>query len=188
MKIVYRRRRRVPSLIVYVGAVALALAALSAAAQSAPAGAPGAPGATASLPDMASIAARFAPIVVNISVTGTRKVSTASDAPAEPGDDADNAPGPDEADAMRDFLRNFQQRFGGLPPQLKLPVRGEGSGFIVRADGLILTNAHVVTNADEVLVRLSDRREFRAKVLGSDKVTDVALLKIDASAGTRAPA
>ena len=60
-------------------------------------------------------------------------------------------------------------------------MRGEGSGFIIRADGLILTNAHVVTDADEVFVRLSDRREFRAKVLGSDKLTDVALLKIDAS-------
>ncbi len=74
----------------------------------------------------------------NISVTGTRQVSTASDAAPGPGDDADNAPGADEADAMRDFLRDFQKRFGGLPPQLKLPVRGEGSGFIVRADALPL--------------------------------------------------
>jgi serine protease Do len=82
---------------------------------------------------------------------------------------------------MRDFLRKFQQRIGGLRPQLKLPVPGEGSGFIVRADGLILTNAHVVADADEVLVRLSDRREFPAKVLGSDRLTDIALLKIDAS-------
>jgi serine protease Do len=130
---------------------------------------------------MAAIAARFAPIVVNISVTGTRKVSTASDAAPGADDGADGAQGPDEADAIRDFLRNFQQRFGGLPPQLKLPVRGEGSGFIIRADGLILTNAHVVADADEVLVRLSDRREFRAKVLGSDRLTDIALLKIDAS-------
>jgi serine protease Do len=130
---------------------------------------------------MAAIAARFAPIVINISVTGTRKVSTASDAIPDPGDDPDSAQAPDETDAMRDFLRNFQQRFGGLPPQLKLPVRGEGSGFIVRADGLILTNEHVVADADEVLVRLSARREFRAKVLGSDKLTDIAVLKIAAT-------
>ncbi len=149
------------------------------AAQSARAGATPAQAAN-SLPDVAAIAARFAPIVVNISVTGTRKVSTASDATPEPGEDLENAPGAEDADAMRDFLRNFQRRFGGLPPQLKLPVRGEGSGFIVRADGLILTNAHVVADADEVLVRLNDRREYRAKVLGSDKLTDVALLKIDA--------
>ena len=133
------------------------------------------------LPDMAAIAARFAPTVVNISVTGSRKVSTAQDSPSDPGAEADGAPGADDTDAMRDFLRNFQQRFGGLPPQVKLPVRGEGSGLIVQADGLILTNAHVVANAEEVLVKLSDRREFRAKVLGSDKVTDIAVLKIEAA-------
>ena len=84
-------------------------------------------------------------------------------------------------EAMRDFLRGFQQRFGGLPPQMRMPVRGEGSGFIVRADGLILTNAHVVSDADEVVVKLTDRREFRAKVLGVDKLTDVAVLKIEAN-------
>ncbi len=135
--------------------------------------APPAPFAVA--PDTAGIAARFAPMVVNISVTGTRKVSTVDDA----GTGADPQ-APEEEDAMRDFLRNFQQRFGGLPPQIRLPVRGEGSGFIVRADGLILTNAHVVADADEVLVKLTDRREFIAKVLGSDKLTDIAVLKIEA--------
>ena len=86
------------------------------------------------LPDMAAIAARFAPTVVNISVTGSRKVSTAQDSPSDPGAEADGAPGADDTDAMRDFLRNFQQRFGGLPPQVKLPVRGEGSGLIVQGD------------------------------------------------------
>ena len=58
---------------------------------------------------------------------------------------------------------------------------GTGSGFIVSADGVILTNAHVVDGADEVTVKLADKREFKAKVLGSDKVTDVAVLKIDAT-------
>lgn len=129
----------------------------------------------AGLPDMAGIAARFGPAVVNISVSGTRKVSTTDD---DSSDDAEDAP---DAEAMREFLRGFQQRFGGLPPQLKMPVRGEGSGFIVRADGVILTNAHVVSDADEVVVKLTDRREFRAKVLGSDKLTDVAVLKISAT-------
>jgi serine protease Do len=134
----------------------------------------------AGLPDMASIAARFGPAVVNITVSGTRNVSTTG---AAAGDDAGDNPGaPDtDADAMHDFLRQFQQRFGGLPPQLHMPVHGEGSGFIVRADGLILTNAHVVSGADEVVVKLTDRREFRAKVLGADKLTDVALLKIEAN-------
>ena len=55
-----------------------------------------------------------------------------------------------------------------------------GSGFIVSADGIILTNAHVVRGANEVTVKLTDRREFRAKVLGTDPKTDVAVLKIDA--------
>jgi serine protease Do len=140
--------------------------------------------ATSSLPDMAQIAARFAPTVVNISVSGTRKVSTTgnvADSPDPAGDDSGGAPGSADADAMRDFLRSFQQRFGGLPPQMRMPVHGEGSGFIVRADGIILTNAHVVADADEVLVKLGDRREFRARVLGSDRPTDIAVLKIDAS-------
>ena len=134
--------------------------------------------AAAELPDMASVAARFAPSVVNISVSGTHKVSTnvAPNPAASEGDDAGAA----DADSMAEFLRRFQQRFGGLPPEMHLPMRGEGSGFIVREDGLILTNAHVVEDADEVTVKLTDRREFRAKVLGSDKLTDIALLKIDA--------
>jgi serine protease Do len=132
----------------------------------------------AALPDMASIAARFAPTVVNISVSGTHKISTAGN----PGDeDPDPSAGPQDDDEMRDFLRRFQQRYGGLPPELNLPVRGEGSGFIVGADGVILTNAHVVSDADEVLVKLTDRREFVAKVLGTDKLTDIAVLKIEAS-------
>ena len=131
------------------------------------------------LPDMAGVAARVGPAVVNISVNGTRKISTTDD-DAGGGAAAHAAPDAD-ADGARDFLRSFQQRFGGLPPQIKMPVRGEGSGFIVRADGLVLTNAHVVSDADEVMVKLTDRREFRAKVLGTDPLSDVALLKIDAN-------
>jgi serine protease Do len=127
------------------------------------------------LPDMAGIAARFSPSVVNISVRGTHRVSTAPGGVA-PGSASD----PEDADSMAEFLRRFQQRFGGLPPELRLPVQGEGSGFIVREDGVVLTNAHVVRDADEVTVRLTDRREFSAKVLGSDALTDIAVLKIEA--------
>ena len=130
------------------------------------------------LPDMTSIAAQFAPTVVNISIRGTRKVSTSGDISGDSGSDAQKS---QEEDAMSDFLRGFQQRFGGLPPQIQMPIRGEGSGFIVSSDGLILTNAHVVSDAEEVVVKLTDRREFLAKVLGSDKLTDIAVLKIDAS-------
>ena len=135
-----------------------------------------APATTSGLPDMTRIAAKLSPSVVNISVRGVRKVSTADDAIAT---EADTEGSRDDT-VLREFLKRFQQRFGALPPQLSMPVRGEGSGFIVRADGLILTNAHVVSDADEVVVKLTDRREFVAKVLGSDKLTDIAVLKIDA--------
>lgn len=129
------------------------------------------------LPDMTSIVAQFTPTVVNISVRGTRKVSTTGDPAGEKGSDAQQS---QEEEAMSEFLRGFQQRFGGLPSQMKMPVRGEGSGFIVSSDGVILTNAHVVSDAEEVVVKLTDRREFLAKVLGTDQLTDVAVLKIDA--------
>ncbi|PTT91743.1 peptidase [Pelomonas sp. HMWF004] len=168
---------RLPALAI---AASLAIAAVSFSGPSAAQPVPLNP--VAGLPDMASIAARFGPAVVNISVSGTRSVATTRSAEDDAASgDSDSAPKDDDAAAMQDFLRGFQQRFGGLPPQIKMPVRGEGSGFIVRADGLILTNAHVVSGADEVVVKLTDRREFRAKVLGSDKLTDVALLRIDAA-------
>ncbi|RZA33319.1 MAG: Do family serine endopeptidase, partial [Lysobacteraceae bacterium] len=79
-----------------------------------------------------------------------------------------------------EFFRQFQDpRYGGGGGR-GAPVSGAGSGFIVSPDGVILTNAHVVQGADEVTVKLHDRREFRAKVVGSDPRTDVAVLKIDA--------
>jgi serine protease Do len=77
---------------------------------------------------------------------------------------------------MYEFFRHFQ-----VPqPQNSVPMQGLGSGFIVSSDGLILTNAHVVKDAAEVTVKLTDRREFKAKVVGADPQTDVAVLKIDA--------
>ncbi|MEO8278267.1 MAG: Do family serine endopeptidase [Ideonella sp.] len=185
------RHRRSANVVAAAAAAALVLAATGAyvrgQAQTISSGAvggsavPAAP-IVAGLPDMASIAARFGPAVVNISVSGTRKVNTTrSPADESRDDDSDDSSSSDDDAAMREFLRGFQQRFGGLPPEMKMPVRGEGSGFIVRADGLILTNAHVVSGADEVTVKLTDRREFRAKVLGSDKMTDIAVLKIAAT-------
>ena len=129
------------------------------------------------LPNMSGIAKQFGAAVVNISVTGTRNVATSPD---KSGDDSAGDDG-DDADPMRDFFQRFQQKYGGLPAQIPVPVQGEGSGFIVRADGIILTNAHVVKYAQEVVVRLTDRREFVAKVMGVDTVTDVAVLRIDAT-------
>ncbi|MBS1156298.1 MAG: peptidase [Proteobacteria bacterium] len=115
--------------------------------------------------DFSGIVERFGPAVVNISVTGKAKRVEQADLG-------------DENDPFYEFFRHFG-------PQLKRPqgsqiVRGQGSGFIVRNDGLILTNAHVIDGAQEVSVKLTDRREFSAKVLGVDKKTDIAIIKIDA--------
>ena len=135
---------------------------------------PGAP------PDFAQIARRWGGAVVNISVVGTRRVGAdVNDDSAAQDDDEEGAP----SDPMQEFFRRFGGGRGlpGMPGRsAQVPVRGQGSGFIVSADGLVLTNAHVVEGAKEVVVKLTDRREFIAKVLGSDKKTDVAVLKIDA--------
>jgi serine protease Do len=86
----------------------------------------------------------------------------------------------------RSSERNPLERFLPLPPGFQLepqepsPSRGEGSGFIVTPDGYVMTNAHVVAEADEVIVRLSDRRELDAKVIGTDERTDVAVIKVEA--------
>lgn len=136
---------------------------------------PAAARAPAGLPDVAAIATQYGPAVVNISVKGTRNISTTGGA-----SDDDDAPGTQDAEAKRDLLRRFEQLFGGLPAQFSVPVQGEGSGVIVRSDGVILTNAHVVSGARDVMVKLTDRREFSAKILGADALTDVAVLKIEA--------
>jgi serine protease Do len=117
------------------------------------------------LPDFTSLVKKYGPAVVNIRVI--------EKAP-EGGDD--NPFGPNSP---------FAPFFRGLPPfqgpQQQQPIRGEGSGFIIRPDGLILTNAHVVEGATRVTVQLNDRREYSAKVIGVDKVSDVAVIKIAAN-------
>ena len=125
-------------------------------------------GATAALPDFADLVTRHGPAVVQIGVLHDRRKAAA----ANPGEMPDD----DEGDALPPWFRHFPSP---KAPR-EAPSRGIGSGFIVSADGIVLTNAHVVADADEVLVRLTDRREFKAKVLGSDRTTDVAVLRIDA--------
>lgn len=120
------------------------------------------------LPDFADIAAKQGEAVVNISVSATPKPT---------GLGAPGFPGIDPNDPFYEFFRRFQ-----IPaPQNGTPTHGLGSGFIVSAEGIVLTNAHVVANAEEVTVKLTDKREFKAKVLGADKLSDVAVLKINAS-------
>jgi len=125
-------------------------------------------------PDFSQVTERYGPAVVNISVTGTQKASYDEGETAGPGWRSQGT------DPFLEFFRRFQQGQGGRGMPRETPVRGQGSGFIVSADGTILTNAHVVRDAKEVTVKLTDRREFRARVLGTDPKTDVAVLKIDA--------
>jgi serine protease Do len=128
--------------------------------------APVAPQATITLPNFASIAANEGAAVVNISVKGMVKTSANVNA----------LPQLDPDDPLSQFFKHFQPN----TPDAETPVSGMGSGFIVKSDGVVLTNAHVVADADEVTVKLTDKREFQAKVIGIDKPTDVAVLKIDA--------
>jgi serine protease Do len=124
------------------------------------------------LPDFTQIVSRMGPAVVNIRVMGSTK--TAFNERAQ-----QRAPQFDEDDPFFEFFRRFQ---GPQNPrgQRDRPVFGAGSGFIVSPDGVILTTAQGGRDAEEVTVKLQDRREYRAKVLGSDPKTDVAVLKIDA--------
>jgi len=117
------------------------------------------------LPDFSALVDQYGPAVVNISTTGRERVlAQQGQIPGEPGD------------PVYEFFRRFR-----IPlPQGDSIRKGVGSGFIVSADGYILTNAHVVDDAAEVTVKLTDEREFRAKVIGVDRRTDVALVKIDA--------
>jgi serine protease Do len=119
-------------------------------------------------PDFSQLAEQAGPAVVNISVTQKAVAASGDDLPL------------DKSDPMYEFFKRFrgQQGQGAQPRQA--PRHGVGSGFIVSPDGYILTNAHVVDGAKVVDVKLTDRREFIAKVIGSDPKSDVALIKIDA--------
>lgn len=121
------------------------------------------------LADFSQLVEQQGRAVVNISTT--QKVSSRAMVQLPPG--------LDENDPMFDFFRRF------IPQQPDAPgsqdARSLGSGFIISADGYLMTNAHVVDEADEITVKLSDKREFKARVIGADRRTDVALLKIEAS-------
>ncbi len=169
------RRLSVAGVVVMIGAALAGLAACNRAPERAAAPVATAPAVTAQpvspgtsaaasrgLPDFTDLVAHNGPAVVNIAVVEkTRPAAFDEGVPDDP---------------LHDFLRRF-----GMPQQRgpQQPARGEGSGFIVAPEGYILTNAHVVADASEVTVRLTDRREFTAKVVGADRRTDVAVIKID---------
>ena len=140
------------------------------------------------LPDFTDLVDKTGPAVVNIRTTEKAKA-----AQGMPGAGADD-------EEMQEFFKRFfgvpvppRQQQPDRPSRPKRPgapqaeeevPRGVGSGFIISADGYVMTNAHVVDGADEVYVTLTDKREFKAKIIGADKRTDVALVKID---GTNLP-
>jgi serine protease Do len=168
-------------------ATALAAFAFAIPAFAQPVKTPAVPGASAQvLPDFADLVEKYGPAVVNINTQARRA--------ARP-----QLPGLSEDDPFYEFFRRFmppdqggQGRGNGprgrqqpqQPDAPKGPLQpfGLGSGFIVSPDGFIVTNAHVVENADEINVRLNDKREFKARVIGADTRSDVAVIKIDATA------
>jgi serine protease Do len=125
------------------------------------------------LPDFTGLVEEAAPAVVNIRVTQF------GDRAMRPGEEAEIPPGHED---LPEFFRRFFDvpRGPGQPGYGRPDRMGAGSGFIFEEDGYIITNHHVVEDADQIIVRMADRREFEAKLIGSDPLSDIALLKIDA--------
>jgi S1-C subfamily serine protease len=138
-------------------------------AQAAPTPAPvsAAASATYAVPDFSALVEKEGPAVVNITVNRAMRAADERSGPGPQGPGPNFGPFP------------FGQPMPNQPRAM--PQAAQGSGFIIKPDGYILTNAHVVGGKGEVTVKLTDKREFKAKVIGADSRTDVALLKIDAS-------
>jgi serine protease Do len=124
----------------------------------------------APVPSFADIVQRVAPAVVSIDVEGKSKsrLSISGDGDDDGDDDGSGLP--------PEFRRFFQQRGGQATPQ---PVRATGSGFFISADGYLVTNNHVVSDADKITVRTNDGRELDAKLVGHDPATDLAVIKVE---------
>ncbi len=126
------------------------------------------------LPDFTGLVKKYAPAVVNISTVQHERLGRFHHF---------NLPDVPEDSPLKDFIDRFLGDRGGEGEDGDggdIPTRSLGSGFFITADGYILTNRHVVDGAEEVIVRTSDRREFKARLIGADERSDVALLKIDA--------
>jgi serine protease Do len=136
------------------------------------------------LPDFTDLAEKSSPAVVNISTTTKASHGLKPGPNGDDSDQGDQAPeGRAPGTPFDDFLRRFfgdEYPPGGPNGPEDFEEKSLGSGFIISSDGYILTNNHVVSGADEIVVRLGDRREFDAKIVGTDKRSDVALLKINA--------
>ncbi len=123
-------------------------------------------------PNYRAIVAQNRDAVVGITTAGEMKVASVQ--PFGPSPFGPNPFGDDNDNPLSQFFRHLPS------PRGEVPTHAQGSGFIVSSDGIVLTNAHVVEGAKEVTVKLIDQREFKAKVLGTDKTSDIAVLKIDA--------
>ena len=122
------------------------------------------------LPDFTGLVEDAGPAVVNIRVTQFGD---------SPNGDQRGAQGPQGPQDMPEFFRRFFDQ-PGVPDRGQQPRQGAGSGFIIESDGYIITNHHVVDGADEIIVRMANRHEYKAELIGSDPLSDIALLKIDA--------
>ena len=133
------------------------------------------------LPDFTRLVEEQGNAVVNISTTQAVRRPQAGGPGAVP-----QVPGMEDEEVLEFFRRFIPRQPGpgqgpgpGGPGGPGRESRSLGSGFIISADGYVLTNAHVVEGADEINVKLTDKREFKARVIGADKRTDVALIKIE---------
>src|SRR5438270_12028871 len=129
------------------------------------------------LPDFTRVVEEQGNAVVNISTTQAVRRSAA----------LPQVPGMEDEEVLEFFRRFIPRQPGPGQPSPERPAprsesRSLGSGFVISQDGYVLTNAHVVEGADEITVKFTDKREFKAKLIGADKPTDIALLKIETTA------
>lgn len=141
-------------------------------------------GAVTVVPDFASLAERLSPVVVNISTRAQREKPT--DTPRFRGPGQQSPQWPFGEGEPKDFTEPFERFFGPGPKQRQQPQRSLGSGFVIDPEGYILTNNHVVENAEEIVVRLDNEQEHKATLVGKDPKTDLALLKIEGVTGLTA--
>jgi len=133
------------------------------------------------VPDFVNLADKLAPVVVNVSTTQNPS-QRGAETPTPPAPHPFGAPDPFGGnDPLGEFWRRFFGDQFGMPRAQ--PQRGLGSGFIIDTKGLVVTNNHVVENADKIRVKLSDEREFSAKLIGRDPQTDIAVIQISDGKG-----
>jgi serine protease Do len=133
------------------------------------------------LPDFTQLVEKYGSAVVNIS-TSAKKDSSKNKNDDDDESEQPNKPGvPKMPGSPEDFNEFFRHFFDQEKSPYQGPATSLGSGFIISSDGYIVTNNHVIQNADEIIVRLTDRREFVAKLKGADKLSDIALLKVEAT-------